>query len=235
MRILVHDYAGHPFPFDLSRELARRGHDVCHAFCASLQTGPTGSFDRRPDDPTNLELAPIILPEPLEKFSFAKRWYQENQYGKLASAKVDVFQPDVILSGNTPLDAQRRLWDAADRAGVRKVFWTQDLIGLATHRILSKKVPVVGTLIGKHYIRLEKRLLAVSDHVVAISEDFVPILSSWGVPDDGIKVIENWAPIEHIPLCDRSNEWSRRMGYDNKFRVHVHGHHGLEAQPGVDT
>ncbi len=31
MRILVHDYSGHPFQAQLSRELARRGHDVVHS------------------------------------------------------------------------------------------------------------------------------------------------------------------------------------------------------------
>ena len=40
MRILVHDYAGHPFQVQLSRALAQRGHDVLHAYCASLQTTP---------------------------------------------------------------------------------------------------------------------------------------------------------------------------------------------------
>jgi len=31
MRLLIHDYAGHPFQVQLSRELARRGHSVTHA------------------------------------------------------------------------------------------------------------------------------------------------------------------------------------------------------------
>ena len=35
MRILVHDFSGHPFQMQLSRELARRGHDVLHVDCAS--------------------------------------------------------------------------------------------------------------------------------------------------------------------------------------------------------
>ena len=30
LRVLVHDFAGHPFQIDLSRALARRGHTVRH-------------------------------------------------------------------------------------------------------------------------------------------------------------------------------------------------------------
>ena len=48
MRILVHDYAGHPFQVQLSRELARRGHEVRHAYASALQT-PRGELVKRED------------------------------------------------------------------------------------------------------------------------------------------------------------------------------------------
>src|SRR5690606_41352472 len=32
LRILLHDYCGHPFQFQLAVELASRGHDVVHAY-----------------------------------------------------------------------------------------------------------------------------------------------------------------------------------------------------------
>ena len=35
MKIIVHDYAGHPFQVQLSRRLASRGHEVLHLYCAS--------------------------------------------------------------------------------------------------------------------------------------------------------------------------------------------------------
>lgn len=37
MKILVHDYPGYAFPIQLSRELAKRGHRVLHAFASQLQ------------------------------------------------------------------------------------------------------------------------------------------------------------------------------------------------------
>ena len=49
MRIIVHDYAGHPFEVQLSRELAARGHDVLHLYCGSTHTprGDLARSDRR--------------------------------------------------------------------------------------------------------------------------------------------------------------------------------------------
>ena len=56
MRILLHDFAGHPFPAQLSRELASRGHTVTHAFCGVVTTG-RGDLSRRTDDPPALRFA----------------------------------------------------------------------------------------------------------------------------------------------------------------------------------
>ncbi len=43
MRILLNDFSGHPFPVQLSRELAGRGYTVLHTYCASFLT-PHGSL-----------------------------------------------------------------------------------------------------------------------------------------------------------------------------------------------
>ena len=38
MKILIHDYAGHPFQVQFSRSLAKRGYDVLHVFSGSFQS-----------------------------------------------------------------------------------------------------------------------------------------------------------------------------------------------------
>ena len=48
LRVLVHDFAGHPFQIDLSRALARRGHTVQHVYCGSYASGK-GRFDAGDD------------------------------------------------------------------------------------------------------------------------------------------------------------------------------------------
>ena len=59
MRILVHDYAGHPFQVQLSRELARRGHDVLHLYCSSTHT-PRGDLARASGRPARASMSAAI-------------------------------------------------------------------------------------------------------------------------------------------------------------------------------
>jgi len=46
LKIVVHDYSGHPFQVELSRELARRGHTVHHCYSDSISTWQ-GALRRR--------------------------------------------------------------------------------------------------------------------------------------------------------------------------------------------
>ena len=214
MRILVNDFGGYPYPAQLSRALAARGHDVLHTFCASLQTTPQGTLTRLPGDPDTLEIRPLHLAAPLEKYNFTKRFFQERAYGALAAQALRDFRPDAVLSANTPLDAQATLLKASRTQGARFVFWLQDVIGLAAERILRDKVPVVGGLVGRHYVRLEAKLLRASDHVVVITDDFRDILRAWRVPESRITAVENWAPLEELPLASRQegDRWRAENG-----------------------
>ena len=49
MRLNIHDYSGHPFQVQLSRDLAARGHDVLHGYSTQYVTGH-GNLGR-PGDP----------------------------------------------------------------------------------------------------------------------------------------------------------------------------------------
>ena len=231
MRLLIHDFAGHPFQVQLSRHLARRGHEVLHLYCGSLQTTPRGSLTRQPNDPQTFSLSAVQLDRPIEKYSFFVRWRQENVYGSWLVDAVDHFAPDVVLSGNTPLDAQRRLQRHCEQHDIGFVFWVQDLIGVASARILKEKIPVVGRLVGEYYARMERSLLKHSDEVVVITDDFVPLVTSSGVIADHVHVIENWAPLDEMPLRPRENAWSREHGLDDKRCLIYSGTLGMKHNP----
>ena len=231
MRILVHDYAGHPFQVQLSRALARRGHDVLHAYCASLQTTPISVARRTSEEPERLQVAGLRLDRPLEKYAYIRRWRQENAYGRLISHEVDRFRPDVVLSGNTPLDAQRRLVRRCRARDVRFVFWVQDLIGVASERLLRGKLYGLGRAAGQYYASLERRLLRQSDQIVLITDDFRPMLRRWGVPEARLHTIENWAPLEDLPVRPRQNPWSRQHGLDGKRYLIYTGTMGMKHNP----
>ena len=140
MRIIVHDYAGHPFQVQLSRELAARGHEVLHLYCGSTHT-PRGELARRADDPATFDIRDITLSQTIPKASFIKRYRLESDYARQLVAACLPFQPEVVISANTPSIAQYRLARDCRRYGIRLVSWIQDVYGVAAYKLLSRKLP----------------------------------------------------------------------------------------------
>ncbi len=230
MRIVVNDYSGHPFQIELSRELARRRHDVLHLYSADFQT-PKGDLIRKPDDPAGFAIKGIALGEPFQKYDFVRRRGQEIRYAHLISAELKVFRPDVVIASNNPLDAQWRIQNYCRGARIPFAFWLQDIYSNAIKSILSAKIPVAGHLIGAFYQALEQRLLRRSARVVAITTDFLPQLDAWGVAANRIAVIENWAPKDKISAGARDNAWRAEQGLGDSKLVIYTGTLGLKHNP----
>ena len=121
-RIVVHDYAGHPFQAQLSRELARRGHDVLHLHCPSYATG-MGALQRREDDPPLFDVAAVPLDEQVAKYSPLKRIRQEAEYGGRFLRRLVPYWPDVLVTSNAPLLSGALLVRGVRRAGIPLVYW----------------------------------------------------------------------------------------------------------------
>lgn len=231
MRILIHDFGGYPFPIELSRELAARGHEVIHAFCGSIKTTPTGELTARSNDPDTLLIDRLELSEPLNKYSFVKRWRQEHQFGRMIAEAVRRHRPDVVVSGNTPLDAQRILQKQCESMKIPFVFWLQDILGIATEAVLRRKLPVIGKWIGRYYLRMEKRMLRMSDLVIVITEDFEPLMKDWGVESSRTMVLENWAPLANLVPRSKQNPWSTQHQLDDKLCFLYAGTMGMKHNP----
>jgi colanic acid biosynthesis glycosyl transferase WcaI len=230
MRIVVNDYSGHPFQIELSRELARRGHSVLHLYSADFQT-PKGDLIRKADDPDGFAIKGIALGEPFQKYNFIRRRGQEIRYAHLITDELKSFRPDIVIASNNPLDAQWRIQSFCRRAGIPFVFWLQDIYSNAIKSILGAKIPVAGHLIGLAYERLEIEMLRRSAQIVAITTDFLPQLSAWGVAKDRTTVIENWAPKDKITAGARNNAWRREQGLgDSKLALYT-GTLGLKHNP----
>ena len=103
LRVLVHDFAGHPFQIDLSRALARRGHTVQHVYCGSYASGK-GRFDA--GDDANLSVVAVPAGESFARYSPLRRVSQEAGYGRRFTRVASAFRPDVILACNVPLVAK---------------------------------------------------------------------------------------------------------------------------------
>jgi colanic acid biosynthesis glycosyl transferase WcaI len=229
-RILVHDYSGHPFQVQLSRELAFRGYEVLHLHCPSYRSGK-GALEVSEADPATLAIDGVSLAEDFDKYSLRKRPLQERAYGRRLVKRVAEFMPDVVLSGNTPLIAQRILQRACARTGVPFVFWHQELYSFPIREALRERVPLVGRVLGSAVGLLEASTLRRSDAVVSISADFLPWLRRWGVAERKLHVVENWAPLDELPALPRSNAWSREHGLEDKRVLLYSGTLGVKHNP----
>ncbi|MGE3641516.1 MAG: glycosyltransferase family 4 protein, partial [Pirellulales bacterium] len=232
MKIIVHDYAGHPFQVQLSRKLAARGHDVLHLYCASTHT-PRGELERRPDDPTGFHIAAIGLSERIPKTNFLRRLQLERQYATKLVAACEPFHADAIISANTPSIPQVRLARWCARRRIRFVNWVQDIYGLAAYRLLSRKLPLVGHAGGAYLLWLDRQTARLSDAVVVITEDFGSVFEGWGVDPARIHTIHNWAPLESMPERPRENDWSRAQQLGGKMRFIYTGTLAMKHNPAL--
>ena len=230
MHILISDYSGHPFQVQLSRELARRGHRVTHLHFAGFQT-PKGNLAVQPGDPELFAVEAITLDRPFAKSTFVTRWRQENEVGRRIAARIAQLRPDVVISSNAPLDTQRHIQRAARKIGARFVFWLQDIYSRAIGAVVPQKIPVAGHAIAAWYKHLEFAMLRQSDQVVAITEDFRPILTKAGIADSRIAVIENWAPLDEIPPMPRSSAWAQAFYGQTDLRFLYSGTLGYKHNP----
>lgn len=230
MRIVVHDYSGHAFPVQLSRSLASRGHQVLHLYSASFTT-PQGDLAKRADDPAGFQPEPIHLAQRVDKSNFAKRRQADIEHGNKVVERIKTFKPEVVLSGNGPLDAQRLILKHTQASGGKFVFWVQDLIGQAVMRLIGKKWKGVGKAVGAYYINMENKLLAQSDKVIVIAEDFRPHLPASIRNTPRVEVVENWAVLDEISVKDRQNDWGRGQGFTEGLNFLYSGTLGMKHNP----
>ncbi len=234
-RILVHDYAGHAFPVQLSRTLARRGHQVLHAYASCLQT-PRGELQRRGSDPSEFEVREISMDVDYVryKYSFVRRRRMEIDYGRNVARLIHEWKPDVVLSGNTPTETQSAILRATQLSGGKFLHWLQDVYSLAVDKLVRRKIPVLGVAVGRYYRRLDRRQFHQSDQIVAITKDFVPLLASeFGVQENRVTTIPNWAPLESVPALSATNSWSATHGLDGKFVFLYSGTLGMKHNPAL--
>lgn len=207
MRLVIHDYAGHAFTAQLARALAARGSDVMYLHGGGLRE-PRASMEPRADDPATLEIQLVGVHETLRRGAGPRRLLQERRYGASLAARITEYLPDTVLSVPSSLDAQAAALRAAHSAGAGFIYWLQDFYARAVERLLGRRVPLAGRLLASRFARLERNLLRASDGIVAITDDFLPVLREWQVPIDRVTVVANWAPLGADEPPSKVNSWS---------------------------
>lgn len=230
MRCLIHDFAGHPFQMQLSRELAARGHHVAHAFPTGLP-GPKGRLDPAETDSDRLRICAVPLSGGFRKYSPSRRFVTQRHYARDIKALIGRHQPDVVLSGNTPIDVQAELLWHCRRNGIGFVHWVQDVYCHAIEFFLRRKFKGFAGPLSMPFRALEKTVAARSSSTIVIAPSFKTLLADWGIAESRIRTIENWAPLEEVPLLPRDNAWAREHGFGGKPVFLYSGTLGLKHRP----
>ena len=234
MRLYLHDYGGHAFIVQLARALARRGHEVRYGFSATNEA-PQGDLAPRADDPATFALDPVVT-APVDKRArslagLARRRQAEARFGRQAARQVRRWDPEVVAAANCGLDAVAALGGAARDLGVPFVNWLQDVHSVGTRAVLEGRFGAAGDLAGRLFEAREGRLLRRADAVIAITENFRPLLARWRVPADRVTVIENWAPLADLPRRPKDNAWARAHGLEDGAVVLYSGTLGMKHDP----
>lgn len=232
MRLVVHDYAGHPGQVHLSRELARRGHQVEHQFCASYTTG-RGATERRDGDPATFCVHALELGGEFARYSPLVRVQQELKYSRIAARAIVNARPDAVVLSNVPLLSLFFLTLSLRRRRVPYVFWQQDVYSDAIGGVARRRLGRLGGVVAWIAENAERLAARGAAGVVPISETFIGQLDAWGVPRAKITVVPNWGAIDEMPLRPKDNEWSRSQGLAEVPVVMYAGTLGLKHDPSV--
>jgi colanic acid biosynthesis glycosyl transferase WcaI len=232
LRLIVHDYSGHPGQIHLSRELARRGHQVEHQYCTSYTTG-RGATERRDGDPDSFAVRAIELSSEFARYSPIARLRQELQYARMSARAILATRPDVAVLSNIPLLSMFILTMSLRLRRVPYVFWHQDIYSEAIRVIARARFGLLGRLIGWVAGRVERHVARGAAAIVPISDNFIDQLDAWGVPNSKVHVVPNWAAIDEMPSRPRDNAWARAHGLVDAPVVMYAGTLGLKHDPSV--
>ena len=231
-KIVIHDFAIHPFALQLSKELSKNGFEIFHLFFQSFLSPNNININYAESDSLDFHLESINISK-YNKYNFLKRKKYEILYGNLVCKKLDIIKPDIVILCTTPLDPTKIILKYCKKRNIKFIFWLQDIYSIAIKNILSKKIPFIGSFIGDYYSHLEKRILRESDHIIAIAADFLPFLTSSQVSLDKVSVLNNWAPINEIPALSKTNSWSIENKLTESFNFLYSGTIGFKHNPNI--
>lgn len=229
MRLLVHDFSGHPFQVQLSRELARRGHDVVHSNCDAYVSGK-GALVAEPGETIVFETIGDGLV--FDKLRFAKRLVVEIRLGFELVRHVRSHRPDVAVLSNVQIPTLVIFAFAMLFVRIPWVLWHQDVYAVAVRSFAGDKLSRGFTVVSAIFEVAEKWCSRRAVAVVAISDAFVPVHEKWGTAEK-VTVIPNWAPLDEIVPVERKNDWAVEQGLDDTLTLLYSGTLGLKHDPSL--
>src|SRR5215217_6920224 len=167
MKVILHDFSGHPFQAELSRKLAESGHEVDHVSAEQYVSGK-GHLDVRPGDSPTLSFTGIGLDLPFQKYAPLARLRFERAYAREWIGRLKADRPDVAIACNLPLVSMYLFARYARRTRLPYVMWHQDIYSSGLSDELHRKLPrPLARLGARVFHRMEAFCARNAKHVVA--------------------------------------------------------------------
>ena len=229
MRILVHDYSGHPFQVELSRELSRRGHEVTHSYCEAHQSGK-GHLTAEPGE--QIRFDPIACGDQLDKGRFVRRLFKELGYGVQLMKQIRRIRPDVVMIGNAPIPTMTLAVAALMLLRTPWTFWQQDVQAVAARSFAGRQLSSAFRAVAAGMDVAERWCARRAAAIVVIADSFLDVHRRWGTHAK-TTVIPNWAPLNEIYPVDRKNDWAVEQHLDDTRTLLYSGTLGLKHNPAL--
>ena len=153
-------------------------------------------------------------------------------YGKKIIDLIKKNNPDIVICAQIPLDPLYKIINYCKKNKIKTIFWMQDIYSIAIRRILNKKVPLLGLLVGKYYFYLEKKCEDKSDKIVVISPHFKQFIDTKNL--NKTSVVENWST-KIKPSIKKIQYFKKKYNPKNKFCFIYSGTLGYKHNPNLFT
>jgi glycosyltransferase involved in cell wall biosynthesis len=211
MKVIVHDFSGHPSQAELSRKLADSGLEVDHVSAEQYVSGK-GHLEVQPGDSPTLSFTGISLGLPFQKYAPLARLRFERAYAREWIARLKAAPVDVVVACNLPLVSMFLFARHARRTKLPYVMWHQDIYSSGLSDELHRKFPrPLARLGARVFERMEAYCARHARHVVAIGDAFKEVYPGWKVAAKNVSVIPNWAPLDKVFPVDRTNPRSGEL------------------------
>ena len=231
LKIIIHDYAGHPFQLELSKELSKKY--IVYHFYYQNDYGPKADFEN--DKSNNLFIKGMGEKITYSKNNFITRFFKDIKYGQEVAKQIMEINPDIVISGNCPTLAQELIIKSSQKNNSKFIIWIQDFYSHAVKLLLKKKLSFLSFPVCYLFEYFEKKQFQQADNLIIISSDWIKKLSSWNVNKQKVHYIPNWGDIKNIKYLEKKPiSFLNKNSLDaDKFRIIYTGTLALKHNPQI--
>jgi len=229
-KILIHDYCGHPFQFELTKKLAEK--NMLYHLYFKNDYGPKASFSH---NLKNLEVHSLGDEIRYNKKNFIDRFFKDLKYGREAKKLIEKIKPDIVISSNCPTLSQIYFLEACKKKNIKFFMWVQDFYSIAVNLLLNKKLGFLSKIISYIFFYFEKKQLKDADKIIIISKEFINQINIWKINLNKVVYIPNWGNLNQIKKEKNKNQLFITNNFlcKDKFRLLYTGTLALKHDPDI--